>query len=1183
MFVAGARCASSRPQEAPQEPTLEAVEARAAELAAREDLEPALKAELAQRFERAAAELRQARTWAARKAELDHLAADAPALLVSIREELARPPDDPRPNAPPDATLKQLESSSEQAEAELALARQQVEDLKSEAASRTGRRTALPAELTEARGRAAQLLEAQRAPPPPGESPFLAESRELLLRAQLANVQREIAAREGELASYDARTELLPARRDLAQRRLARAEKLALRWSELVSEARLAQARRAAAEAHQQALLVANEHAELRALATRNEELANERLGPRGLSNRLEQTGRELAETRDSLDRLRARYQRVLARLQAGGRSTALGILLRKEYESLPRVDPLRARLEALGDESSDVQYRLIELEEERLEAGDVESRVQALADASAMPAGERASFEAVARELYTSERDLLDALIADYERYFERIVDLTETARSLIEETDAYEVRIEEHILWVRSVSGARWLNMVEAGKALAWIADPRTWAEAPSKLWRSATERFGPTILLVLLLVASLALHRRCLRGIRDIAPLAGRYKTDSFRLTLRGVALTIGAALPPGLALWILAGLAQRAQGPPVLQALGAGLEEGAEIVLPLEILRQTIRPKGLAEAHFRWPAEAVRTLRRNLRWFVPMMLGAVLLVVTMSYQGNELWSDSLGRLAFIATMLPGALFMYRVLRPHGAVLGRYMQDNTEGILHRLRYAILAIGAGLPVAFALLAGLGYYYSARQLAQRMQTTLVFVLALVLIDALASRWLLVARRRLAVEQALQRRAERAASAGAGEGSEADFADQVDIPALNAQTKRLFRSVTGVVVVLGLLFIWSDVLPALRVLRTVHVWPRLEIVSAHETEVGPELVGAANAPSADAPKEGEAAPPSALFGTAPGTSSLLASLGRAGYAAVAGGDGRSVVTLEDVLLALLLLALTWISTRNVPALLEMSVLQQLPLDAGARYATKTLVRYALAIIGITAAFGAVGIGWSKVQWLAAALTFGLAFGLQEIFANFVSGLIMLFERPIRLDDIVTVGGVEGRVAKIRMRATTILDWDRRELLVPNKEFLTGQLINWTLSDTITRHVVQVGIAYGSDVEKARELLLKVARDCRFVMNEPRPTATFRSFGDSALLFELRVYLATRDEFLLLVDDVNQRIDREFRAAGIEIAFPQLDLHLRSADAALRVERSEPLEALPRFDPAAMGKELRPQS
>ena len=198
----------------------------------------------------------------------------------------------------------------------------------------------------------------------------------------------------------------------------------------------------------------------------------------------------------------------------------------------------------------------------------------------------------------------------------------------------------------------------------------------------------------------------------------------------------------------------------------------------------------------------------------------------------------------------------------------------------------------------------------------------------------------------------------------------------------------------------------------------------------------------------------------------------------------------------------------------------------------------------------------LGGSWGEIQWLVAALGVGIGFGLQEIIANFISGLILLFERPIRIGDIVTVGDTSGVVTKIRIRSTTIRNWDQQELLVPNKEFVTGRLLNWTLSDPIARILINVGIAYGSDVSKAMQIILKCAQDHERVLEEPAPLVTFETFGDNALGIVLRCYIGSIDYRLPTLSEINESINRELNAAGIVIAFPQRDVHL---------DTSKPLE------------------
>ena len=157
----------------------------------------------------------------------------------------------------------------------------------------------------------------------------------------------------------------------------------------------------------------------------------------------------------------------------------------------------------------------------------------------------------------------------------------------------------------------------------------------------------------------------------------------------------------------------------------------------------------------------------------------------------------------------------------------------------------------------------------------------------------------------------------------------------------------------------------------------------------------------------------------------------------------------------------------------------------------------------------------------------------------------------MFERPIRVGDTVSVGNINGTVTRIRIRATWITGFDRKELIVPNKTFVTGQLVNWTLSDPVLRLEIPVGIAYGSDTDRAVEVLYEVARTSPRVLHNPPPRVFFLQFGDSSLSFELRVFTRGVDSRFLARHELHMSIDKAFREAGIEIAFPQRDLHVRS--------------------------------
>jgi len=268
----------------------------------------------------------------------------------------------------------------------------------------------------------------------------------------------------------------------------------------------------------------------------------------------------------------------------------------------------------------------------------------------------------------------------------------------------------------------------------------------------------------------------------------------------------------------------------------------------------------------------------------------------------------------------------------------------------------------------------------------------------------------------------------------------------------------------------------------------------------------------------------------------------------AGSATIPFLGGLTVLQVAQVGLIVLV---TVTLVRNLPGLLELTIFRPTGIIPGTRFAISTLGQYAVIAIGATYALGIIEVDWAQFGWIAAGLSVGLGFGMQEIVANFISGLIILFERPIRVGDIVTVEGTTGTVTKIHMRSTTVVNWDRQEFVVPNKTLVTSTLLNWTLSTSVNRIVIPVGIAYGSDVDRALQTLLEVARNHPKVLDEPKPLATFESFADSSLSLILRAYLPDIDSRLATITELHAQIHRRFAAAGIEIAFPQRDLHLRS--------------------------------
>ncbi len=268
-------------------------------------------------------------------------------------------------------------------------------------------------------------------------------------------------------------------------------------------------------------------------------------------------------------------------------------------------------------------------------------------------------------------------------------------------------------------------------------------------------------------------------------------------------------------------------------------------------------------------------------------------------------------------------------------------------------------------------------------------------------------------------------------------------------------------------------------------------------------------------------------------------------------------DGFTIGSLRvfpvRILLALITFVVLFALSGWLRAHLKRRWLGRLHMEPGAREAMVTIVGYAGTATAIVAALSVAGLELGNLAIIAGALSVGIGFGLQNIVNNFVSGLILLFERPIKTGDWIVVGETEGYVRRIRIRSTQIQTFDRADVIVPNSELISGQVTNWMLYDPRGRVRVPVGVAYGSDTGVVKELLLKIAAEHPLVINDDADRIAkvfFRSFGDNSLNFELHCHIGHIDQRMQVISDLNFAIDAEFRNHTIEMPFPQRDIHLR---------------------------------
>ena len=260
---------------------------------------------------------------------------------------------------------------------------------------------------------------------------------------------------------------------------------------------------------------------------------------------------------------------------------------------------------------------------------------------------------------------------------------------------------------------------------------------------------------------------------------------------------------------------------------------------------------------------------------------------------------------------------------------------------------------------------------------------------------------------------------------------------------------------------------------------------------------------------------------------------------------------KTAITLSSVLMFLVVIAVFAVTSRLLQRVLRVQIFSRLRIDEGIQYTLIRISHYAIMIIGAVVAFQFIGIDLTGLAIIVGFLSVGIGFGLQNITSNFVAGLILLFERPIKVGDRVMVGDQEGDVVEIKMRSTTIRTLNNIAVIVPNSEFVSSRLENWSYGDQKLRVDIDVGVSYGSDLETVMHSLREVAAEHPEVLKNPAPDVLHRGFGDSAWNMRLRVWLEHPRRHPEVHSDINCAIVRKFQQRGVEIPFPQRDLHVRS--------------------------------
>ena len=393
-------------------------------------------------------------------------------------------------------------------------------------------------------------------------------------------------------------------------------------------------------------------------------------------------------------------------------------------------------------------------------------------------------------------------------------------------------------------------------------------------------------------------------------------------------------------------------------------------------------------------------------------------------------------------------------------------------------------------MPISLIILIILGYYYTAVYLITHLLNSYFVILLWVFGRYFAYRFVAISARRLAYRR-LQDKRRKLREQVLENGTKED--ETIKLSVVNQQIYRVTDLIGWVVLFVSLYVIWSDLISVAYYLDGVILWESNE------------------------------------------------------------GNQVESVTLLNLMRASLYMVITYVLIKNITGILEVTVFSKIPLSKGTPQTIITMLTYIIVTFGSVSAFSALGISWTKIQWIFTALSVGLGFGVREIFGSFVSGSILLFERPIRVGDKVTVGQYTGIITKIRLRSTTLLNSDHMEVVLPNQAFVTDRFINWTLNNTITRLQIFFKVSYDTDLDLMQRLLLQAVNEAPKVLSEPKVEINMLHFGDNALEHELLVFVGELGDRIETMNFLQYRINQLFRENGIRFALNQLDVHLHSED------------------------------
>ena len=1016
-----------------------------------------------------------------------------PKIIKGIRQSLLNESDEPAP-IPSGISLSELEQRIIQLSSQLLDQGRLMQQEQDKGREIIESLNALPQQLSEARRMLGEASSRFQSLGTP--STPLAEAQYTLAQAEVS--ARKAIVNELEMAQLSANN-----RQEISRMTLELNKK---RYQRL--ELELQQLRDFQNTQRQQKAILALEHTEMLAEQGELTPYLKEQLDiNRKMSQELTEQAQRMstittsqAEISTSIRDARQALTTIREQAQWISSSSTLGEALRSQLSRLPEMP----KSQQLDREMADLRVQRLNYEDtlERLSKLDISAQET---ENALNPAQTQ-----VYQSLIKTRKELLSSLISGFDTEMLELTKLNVATGQLADALKEVKDASNRYLFWVADVPPISINYPVLLVTDITQLLSLDTLSQLARALKVMATTQDSFLYLLgsVILVIFSISTRKHYQAFLDRSSLRIGKVTQDRFYLTIRTIFWSIIVALPLPM-MWSAIGYGlQSAWQYPMAVAIGYGVSATTPLLWLFMISETFSRPTGLFIAHFSWDKDAVKRAMRHYRLAIFVIVPLVMALITFEHYSDREFAATLGRFCFLVLCVALSLITNNLRRSQIPLyLDRH--GSGENIINTALWLLIFLA---PIVAAFFSVLGYFSTSQALLARLETSVAIWFVILIIYHTIRRWMSMQRRKLAFERAKQRRAEMLAQRAKGEDDNQlpnasnegniDIEEQViDLDAISTQSVGLVRSILTMIALVSLIWLWSELHTAFSFLENIRLWDVTSTIN--------------------------------------------------------GVDTIQPITMGSIFIAILIIIVTAQLVRNLPALLELAVLQHLDLTPGTGYAISTLTKYTITIIGIIFGFSMLGIDWSKLQWLIAAMGVGLGFGLQEIFANIISGLMILFEKPIRIGDTVTIRNLTGSITKINTRATTLTDWDRKEIIVPNKAFITEQFINWSLSDTVTRIVMTIPAPTDANSELITNTILRAAERSTMILDNPAPEVYLVDLQQGIQIFELRVYAAEMGHRLPARHEIHQNILASFAEQGITLPFPPFQARVDVRDNTLQ--------------------------